>query len=47
MSLERFDHLEREARSLRERQRRLHPASREWLRLELQIAGCFMLQAEA
>lgn len=45
--LERFDYLQRESERLRKEQRKLHPLSREWLNLEMQIAGCFMMQAEA
>lgn len=47
MTLERFDYLEGEAKRLRAIQRKHSPISPEWMRLELQIAGCFMLQAEA
>lgn len=45
--LERFDYLQAEAQKLKAAQRKLNPISREWMRLEMQIAGCFMLQAEA
>jgi hypothetical protein len=44
--VERFDYLEAEARKLRAAQRKLSPISREWMALEMQIAGCFMMQAE-
>lgn len=44
--LERFDYLSAEAARLRVQQRAFKPDSREWLRLEMQIAGCIMLQAE-
>lgn len=47
MSLARFDYLQKEAKRLKAMQRELHPLSPEWMALELQIAGCFMLQAEA
>lgn len=47
MSLERFDFLQKESEKLRERQRKLHPLSKEWMRLEMEIAGCFLLQSEA
>lgn len=46
MGLERFDYLESEAKRLRKRQLGVHPLSDEWLGLEMQIAGCFLLQAE-
>lgn len=46
-SVGKFDHLQREATKLRKAQRKLHPLSQEWMSLEMQIAGCFMLQAEA
>jgi hypothetical protein len=44
--LERFDYLSAEAKRLRAAQRAYSPISREWLSLEMQIAGCIMLQAE-
>lgn len=42
-----WDYLQREAVRLKQEQRKHHPLSSEWLSLELQVAGCFMLQAEA
>lgn len=43
--LEQWDYYQREAVALRQRQLQHHPLSSDWLSLELQIAGCYMLQA--